>query len=547
MGHSRAILFPSLLFVLLILLTTVTGFLQFRVIEQNIHDLLRNEGDILFKHIDREIVVSLQHLDLLDESPSLITPNVLNIMVYDEAIVEYLYAALASLSDMEKDDVPLKNVIIVGRDGKVLRRRGKVRIGLEAMRLVLTGKRESVLVLPAGPARPLSMGVRLKGADVFFTLDEGELDDLRKQFIVKEILEGEGKRFGTEGIRILDSEGKAFVAIPEATPGTGVLTIARPLTSKHLPGFTMEIFLSTRVIRQILEKTIGTLVFILTLLVIAGGMSAYAVFLLQRKHEGKVKEMERQMELKERLVSLGRLASGMAHEIRNPLNAIGMSVQRLRREFPAVGERQGDYEQFIDIIRSELSRVDRIVEDFLLSAKAQAPFMREGLADIIEEVLILLREKAESRRITVGNLVDRSIFVECQRDRLKQVFYNLILNGIEAIQRNGTIEVTARAEGEAVTISVKDSGPGIRKEQQRAVFEYYFTTKDKGMGLGLPISYMIVKDHGGDITLTSDEGKGADFLIRMPIIRDRRSGHGDGTPVDGGSSGTGRAQAVQRT
>ncbi|MBP7529066.1 MAG: hypothetical protein KA801_14140, partial [Syntrophorhabdaceae bacterium] len=238
--------------------------------------------------------------------------------------------------------------------------------------------------------------------------------------------------------------------------------------------------------------------------------------IMERKYAKRVKEMEREMEVKERLVSLGKLASGMAHEIRNPVNAISLSVQRLKREFVPVEEKKEEYLTFLDIIRKELTRVNGIVEEFLQSTRAQAPFSKEPLRDIIEEVIIIVGEKASSKGIFIENATGTDIYIECQRDRLKQAFYNIIINAIESMHDGGKIAVTVRQKDATVETSIRDSGSGISQEAITRIFEYYYTTKDKGIGLGLPISYMIVKDHGGDIKATSVAGQGTTFTIVLP-------------------------------
>jgi signal transduction histidine kinase len=258
-------------------------------------------------------------------------------------------------------------------------------------------------------------------------------------------------------------------------------------------------------------------VFILVLLLLSGALGTFAIFTLERKHEKKVSEMEKELELKERLVSLGKLASGMAHEIRNPLNAISLSVQRLKREFLPEEEKKVEYLTFLDIMRSELVRVDRIVEEFLQSTRAHAPFMNENLYNIFDEVLTIIKEKAASREVVIVNTIDKQIVIESQRDRLKQAFYNIILNGIEAIGQKGSIEIWMKEKDTVVDIYIKDSGCGIKEEELHKIFEYHYTTKDKGMGLGLPISYMIIKDHGGDMHIESGRGQGTTFILTLPV------------------------------
>jgi signal transduction histidine kinase len=279
----------------------------------------------------------------------------------------------------------------------------------------------------------------------------------------------------------------------------------------------MEVLISRGLADDTLRRT--TFSFIITLIFLAGSgaIGTFVIFILERRHEKKVEEMEKRLALRERLVSLGRLASGMAHEIRNPLNAISLSVQRLKREFSPAEEKREEYDQFLDIVRSELTRVDRIVEEFLLSTKANIPFSQEKLYTIVEEVLMVIKEKAASRNVELKNSVHADIVIESQKDRLKQAFYNIIVNGVEAIQSKGTVELFTEKRGGGVDVIIKDSGAGIKEEEKGRIFEYYFTTKDKGIGIGLPISYIIIKDHNGDIKVNSEEGKGTTFVITLPL------------------------------
>lgn len=243
------------------------------------------------------------------------------------------------------------------------------------------------------------------------------------------------------------------------------------------------------------------------------------IFRAERRYAESLQEIEKEMALKERLVSLGKLSSGMAHEIRNPLNAIGMSIQRLKREFAPEDGKIEEYQKFLDIVRNEVLRVNRIVEEFLLSTKSGMAMEHQKLVTILEEVIMMLHERASGSGIKIEYDRTSSISVSCQKERMKQVFYNLILNGMEAIGKGGAITISSEMNGTNARVNVRDTGPGIKKEDVSKIFEYYYTTKDKGMGLGLPLSYMIVKDHGGDIRVQSDEGKGTVFTITLPVRR----------------------------
>ena len=515
MGDKKTILFPSLLFAILFLLITITGYFQINVIEKNIENLLRGEGEIVYTHIRREIDINLEYLDLLEKSPTIITPNFLNAMISDEAILEDLYNLFSNMQTVDAGNIPLSNFVLIDPNGDVIFKKGDFTIPPASLKILLTKKQDTVLKMPTHKDPTLVMGIWVKGRIVFFSIDGQELDALRKKFVIKDILEREEQRFNVVGIKIYDEKGSPYLTITGEKANTFVLS--KPLDSRFLPKYRMEVFISKQLADDTLQRTTFSFIIILIFLAISGAISTFAIFILKRKHEKKVEEMEKELALKERLVSLGKLASGMAHEIRNPLNAISLSVQRLKREFSPAAEKRQEYDQFLDIVRSELIRVDRIVEEFLLSTKANIPFSQEKLYTIVEEVLMIIREKAASRNVDVRNNIHPDIIVESQKDRLKQAFYNIIVNGVEAMQTSGVIELSTEKHGGMVDVVIKDSGVGIKEEEKDKIFEYYFTTKDKGIGLGLPISYIIIKDHNGDIKVSSEEGAGTTFVITLPL------------------------------
>ncbi len=515
MGDKKTILFPSLLFAILFLLIAITGYFQISIIEKNIENLLRGEGEVVYTHIRREIDINLEYLDLLEKSPAIITPNFFNAMVSDEAILEDIYNLFSTAENADAGNIPLSNFAVIDPDGNVVFKKGNFTIPRASLKTLLIKKKDTVLKMPNQKDPALIMGMWVKGRIVFFSIDGQELDALRKKFVIKDVLEKVERRFNVVGITIYDEKGSLYLTV--SGEKANAFVFSKPLDSRFLPKFRMDVLISKELADDTMQRTSLSFVIILIFLAISGAISTFAIFILQRKHEKKVEEMEKEMALKERLVSLGKLASGMAHEIRNPLNAIGLSVQRLKREFSPAAEKRPEYDQFLDIVKGELTRVDRIVEEFLLSTKANIPFSQESLYTIAEEVLMVIREKAASRNVEIRNNIDKDIIVESQKDKLKQAFYNIVVNGVEAIQSKGVIELFTEKRGNMVDVVIKDSGAGIKEEEEGKIFEYYFTTKDKGIGLGLPISYVIIKDHNGDIKVSSKEGKGTKFIITLPL------------------------------
>ena len=515
MEDKRTIVYPSLLFSILFLLITITGYLQIRVTQKNIEELLIGEGEILFKHVKREIDINLEYLDLLGESPTLITPNLANLMAYDEAIAEDLYTFIHSMSDTPPPELPFSNLLVADQEGKTVFHKGSITVPPAYKKRLLSGRETTVVRMPTSKEKSILMGLKLKDRIIFLLLDDSGLKALRQKSIVKDIVEREEKSFNIMGTTIYDSTNTPYVTVDRRKGPAFVLR--KPLDSKFLPGATVEVLISKEPAENTLKRTAVSFVVMLLLLAVSGAVSTYAIFLLERRHGKKMKEIEKEMELKERLVSLGRVASGMAHEIKNPLNAISMSAQRLKREFTPERDKE-EYYRFIDIMRGELLRVNRIVEDFLLSTRSHVPFVRENLYTIVEELVAVITEKARTQNIELVNRIDPATTLECQKERLKQAFLNIILNGMEAIRNMGKVELSAEIRGKVIELTIKDTGPGIKAEDLQSIFEYYYTTKDKGMGLGLPISYMIVKDHGGDIKATSEEGNGATFVVTLPLL-----------------------------
>jgi signal transduction histidine kinase len=522
MGDKRAVAFP-LFFAFFLILVTLAGFFQIRIIRSNIERQLQGESEVIFSHIQREIDLHLDYLTLLDRSPALITPYFYNVMSFDESIIDEVDSSLKErLKEISKQglgSLPYANLIEYDISGKVIARKGRPNIPGDILKKLQSGSQETAIRMPMRHDKGLLFGKRFGKRIFFIRIDPGDLEILRRRVILKDIIDREEKRFNIDAIRIYDGNGKIFVGSKD-TPKRGTFLLDRGLDSRFLPGYRMQIFVSRDLARDTIQRSSLGFILILAVLFISGAGSIYGFFIMERKYSRKMKEMERELEMKERLVSLGKLASGMAHEIRNPLNAISLSVQRLKREFVPGEEKKDEYLVFLDIIRKELTRVNGIVEEFLQSTRAQAPFNKESLRDLIEEVIIIVGEKASSKGIFIENATDTGIIIECQRDRLKQAFYNVILNAIESMPSGGKIAITVKQKEGTVEISVKDSGPGISEESLGRIFEYYYTTKDKGMGLGLPISYMIVKDHGGDIKVTSAAGQGTTFTIVLPTSRD---------------------------
>lgn len=230
-------------------------------------------------------------------------------------------------------------------------------------------------------------------------------------------------------------------------------------------------------------------------------------------------DMQQQLSRAERLATLGQVAAGIAHEIRNPLVGIGSTAALLRDEVDPSDEKRTD----LDIILNETRRLDRIVNQIIDYARPRDLMLTTwGVDGIVEEVLKLLDTRLESLRIAVVRSCQEGLTVDADRDQIKQVLLNLCHNSLDAMPTGGELgiaaELSIRAGHSGIFIEISDTGSGIAKKDLAQVFQPFFTTgKQHGTGLGLAICRNIAEAHGGDITLASEPGRGTTARLWLPL------------------------------
>ena len=219
----------------------------------------------------------------------------------------------------------------------------------------------------------------------------------------------------------------------------------------------------------------------------------------------------------ERLVGIGLLASGVAHEINNPLAIIRGNAELLQM---ATG-RQGEQHDEQDTIIRQVGRIERIVRNLLTFSRAGTKQLSTiRLVNLLDSILDQVGHQIPLNDYSiVRDFLGREIDIEGDEDHLRQVFTNLILNGLQAMEGQGILSVDANLDenGNQAIVSVVDNGPGISPDNREKLFTPFFSTKSGGTGLGLAISYGIVKDHGGEIRVESKVGQGAAFIVVLPL------------------------------
>ncbi|HEV2096091.1 MAG TPA: ATP-binding protein [Chthoniobacterales bacterium] len=226
----------------------------------------------------------------------------------------------------------------------------------------------------------------------------------------------------------------------------------------------------------------------------------------------------------ERLNALTLLAAGVAHEIGNPLNSLHIHLQLMERQAKKLDTAtRGPLQESIDIARSEISRLDSIVTQFLRAIRPSKPqLQRENVNAILDEAVRFFAPEIQDRDIVVEQELRSDLPpLELDRDQMKQVFYNVIKNSFEAMKRRGILRIRTDLDDTHVLVSFTDTGGGMSAENVSHAFEPYFTTKTSGSGLGLLIVRRIVREHGGELSIESHDGKGLTLTIRLPYL-DRR-------------------------
>lgn len=231
------------------------------------------------------------------------------------------------------------------------------------------------------------------------------------------------------------------------------------------------------------------------------------------------KILEQSLERSKRLTAMGELASGVAHEIRNPLNTIGTIIQQLDKDFQPTEDAE-EYHEFTQLVYKEVHRINETVQSFLQFAKPTPIYpkyfpLEAFLKQIQNQYLALVNEK----NITIEIDLKWSKRVKWDENQMKQVFINIIQNAIDALGQDGIIAISVlQSEDESVAIHIKDNGPGMDEKTKEKIFNLYYTTKPTGTGIGLSIVQKIIQEHKGTVEVESYPGKGTEFIFHLPII-----------------------------
>ena len=237
-----------------------------------------------------------------------------------------------------------------------------------------------------------------------------------------------------------------------------------------------------------------------------------------RESRLEIETMHRtQMSRAEHLATLGELATGLAHEIRNPLAGIAGVIEIIGRDLPASSPAR----EMVKDVRLEINQINRILSDLLETARPHPPqMMKSNLNTTIEHAVMLARQQVISKPIHIEFQKNPDLAeVEHDSDQIHQVVLNLLLNAVQAIDGSGSVTITVGSQDDCAVVTVIDTGRGMTEQQIAQIFRPFYTTRSNGTGLGLSLVRRIVEEHSGQIEVASEPGKGSTFQVLLPFAR----------------------------
>ncbi|HEX7481201.1 MAG TPA: ATP-binding protein [Polyangiales bacterium] len=234
--------------------------------------------------------------------------------------------------------------------------------------------------------------------------------------------------------------------------------------------------------------------------------------------EDSLREAQTRLLQTERLAAIGRMAAHVSHEVRNPLSSIGLNVELLEEELAGANRETKD---LLGAIHREIERLRAVTEEYLRVARLPNPRLEpEHIGDVIQGTVQLMRAEMNAATVTLDvELDDELPLVAMDEAQIRQVLINLLKNAREAMPSGGRIGVRAQRKGDGVEVTVRDQGVGMDAEHKERIFDLFYTTKQRGSGLGLPLTQQIVVAHGGQIRCESAPGEGTVFTLHFPAAR----------------------------
>ncbi|NWF93184.1 MAG: hypothetical protein HXY46_09720 [Syntrophaceae bacterium] len=560
-------IFSAVILIILI----INGLLEIKRTRNGFYRLLEREAMVLIQSLEKDIQEVISSLQWMESLPGRDLPRspISGILFgLEESVAEYLVGIAYQLDRLDRerpltpsdfqsliDQYPIASIEIDDPKGNPITgwpspipssdRKRVLKDLVEGRRLVvidLFGK-------PLAEEYRFSVAVWRKAAPgiIALHLNGEQMKGLLRQFAVQRAVSDIGHREGILYLAVQDANlnilshtdpaliGKkqedAFLRdsllrtqslsrLLQTQKGEEVFEVLKSISVGDRPMGLIRVGYSSKEIDPLLGQIKENVVLSIFFFLLLGLLAITLIWVNQNRHLRRMKEMEDRVHLAERLSSLGHLAAGVAHEIRNPLNAIAMGLQRLKREFlPREESKREEYLSFAELMSKEIRRLDGIIQQFLsLSRPFELNVKPSSLQDLLRNLVTLLHEEASSQGIEIQSEISpRLPLIKMDDEKLTQALINIMKNGIQAMERGGVLRLQAHPFKDRVEISISDSGPGIPEDQMEKIFNYYYTTKEDGVGLGLPIAHRIIEAHGGQLKIESQVGAGTRVMITLPI------------------------------
>jgi len=553
------------IFVILIL---VMGLMDLNRLDRSLVNFMEVRGLDVAEKIERESLVSYMSIMQMlrgEAAGETLIPLTDETFLTQESLIKALLGVIRTIDSrwasssvspeeatgfIEREGLWLLAVLDDG--GRVLfQSRPLPRQVLARAKPVIQKSKDLVIDLFGGPERAARSGVvalRRSGGNgtIIVALDDDALRWWGMRIAMQKAVDEAGQTPGVVFVTVLDGWGAFCIARGEQPASqemtaeekhlvSGALAVTArdiklgekehlmvmaPLSLEGRPAGVVRVGFERDRMDQILERNRHFLFLSMGFIVLAGLFSLWFVFQNQKRHLARIEEMRKRLEQSERLSSLGQLAAGVAHEIRNPLNAISMASQRLQREYmPCEQDKSTEFGRLTGVIRDEIRRLNVIIEDFLTFSRSRRLELREfSLTEVIQKLARLMGEEARVRGIDLTVRPEQgSLIVPMDVDKLQQALINIVKNAMESIDGTGSIGIAMeKLPGDRAVVRITDTGSGLAPGEVEKIFDPDYTTKEKGLGLGLPIAYEIVRGHGGTIRVQSSPGQGTTFEIELP-------------------------------
>jgi signal transduction histidine kinase len=556
---------------ILLIILIVNGLLEINRTKNGFYLLLEREAIVLIQHFEKNIQWALTSLQWMESGPGEDSggPPISEFFFgLEDSVAEYLLEVIHRVDQIDKEkplnpsdlqtlitQYHITSIEIYDPKGNLLKGWPSPSPPPKKnpfLQELIEKKRPVALDLfgkPSSKDHLFSIAIwrRLNPGVIALYLNGEERKKLLQQFAIQKAISDIGLREGILYISVQDNSFKTLahtdttligkreedVFLKNSLQNTPVLSrrhqsfrgekifeVVKSFSLKEQTMGLIRIGYSQKEIRPVLSQIKKNVALSISFFLILGISAITLIWVNQNRHLRKTKELEDRIQLAERLSSLGHLAAGVAHEIRNPLNAMGMGLQRLKREFlPPDESKREEYISFLELILKETRRVNEIIEQFLtLSRPFQLTLRKSSLQDLLKNLITLFQEEALSQRITLqANIPSELPPVQMDPERLTQAFINIMKNGMQAMGQGGILRIESKSLKESVEIIISDSGSGIPPEQMEKIFNYYYTTKEKGVGLGLPIAHRIIEAHGGQLKIESRMGSGTKVTVTLPL------------------------------